>query len=168
MEGGYYSNALQAAVNNGRKGVVKLLLDRGANINACGQYYWKWWGDFLYNSNALYIASEHGNKQIVDLLLDKGADINKQSGKYGSALVAASACGHKQVVELLLEKGADVNALGRQPVCTEDFDVYDEISALHAASEHGHKQVVELLLEKGADDVARYGQIDNGLQVAFQ
>jgi len=45
---------------------VKLLLDKGADVNAQGGY----WG------NALSAASFRSQKQVVKLLLNKGAIIN--------------------------------------------------------------------------------------------
>ena len=59
---------------------MRLLLDKGANINAQGGRY----------SNALYAASSEGYEAIVRLLLDNGADINAQGGCYGSTLQADS------------------------------------------------------------------------------
>ena len=46
--------------------MVKLLLDKGADVNAQGGRY----------GNALYVASERGYEQVVKLLLDKGADVS--------------------------------------------------------------------------------------------
>ncbi|KAL5114259.1 hypothetical protein ACEQ8H_007868 [Pleosporales sp. CAS-2024a] len=121
-QGGYYSNALQAALTYGYKDIVELLLDRGAHVNAQGGFY----------GNALQAASTKGHKDIVDLLLDRGADANAQGGFYGSALQAASTKGHKDIVWMLLDRGANIYT-------------QDGRSALAAASGNGHKEVVELL-----------------------
>jgi ankyrin repeat protein len=48
----------------GYKQVVKMLLDKGANVNAQGGYYY---------DNALQAASEGGYEQVVKMLLDAGA-----------------------------------------------------------------------------------------------
>jgi hypothetical protein len=109
--------------------VVKLLLNKGADVNAQGGQY----------GNALQAASYEGDKQVVELLLNKGADVNAHGGHYGNALQAALYRGDKQVVELLLDKGADVNAQGGH---------YG--NALQSASYRGHQQVVKLLLDNGA------------------
>jgi ankyrin repeat protein len=89
-DSGEYGNALQAASARGHEQVVKLLLDKGADLNAQGGEY----------GNALQAAAARGHEQVVKLLLDKGADPNAQGGEYGNALQAASARGHEQVVKL--------------------------------------------------------------------
>jgi ankyrin repeat protein len=66
MQGRYYSNILYTALYRGYKQVVKILLNKGANINAQGRDY----------SNALYIALYRGYKQVVKILLNKGTNIN--------------------------------------------------------------------------------------------
>ncbi|KAF5699602.1 hypothetical protein FGLOB1_11266, partial [Fusarium globosum] len=91
-QGGFYGNALQAALYIGNLEVVQLLLDKGADINAQGGRY----------GNALQAVSYR----------DKGADVNAQGGEYGNALQAASTKGKLEVVQQLLDKGADVNAQG--------------------------------------------------------
>jgi len=66
----FYSNALQDASLKGDRGVVELLLERGADVNAQGGEY----------GNALQAASVWGDREVVELLLDKGADVNAQGG----------------------------------------------------------------------------------------
>ncbi|PVH91840.1 ankyrin [Periconia macrospinosa] len=117
-QGGYYGNALQAASYRGHEAVD-------------GQY-----------GNALYAASSEGHEAVVRMLLDKDADVNAQGGHYGSALLAASSGGHKAVAKMLLDKGAE------------------------AASSGGHEVVVEMLLDKGAEVNAQGGQYGNALYAA--
>jgi len=69
-QGGYTNdwldNELQVASYQGHEEIVKLLLDKSANVNAQGGSY----------SNALQAALEGGHEAIAKLLLDKGADVN--------------------------------------------------------------------------------------------
>ncbi|MCJ1429570.1 hypothetical protein MMC29_007485 [Sticta canariensis] len=144
-QGGWYSNALQAASLGGHKKIIRLLLDNGADVNTAGGTY----------GNALQAASYGGHQQIAHLLLERGADVDAQGGKYGNALQAASEKGHEQIVQLLLDRGADVNAPG---------GYYG--NALQGASLGGHEQIVSLLLERGADVKAPGGEYGNALQEA--
>jgi ankyrin repeat protein len=124
---------------------VRLLLEKGADINAQGGYY----------GNALQAASWKGHDQIVQRLLEQGADVNAQGGFYGNALQAASMRGYDQIIQRLLEQGANVNAQGG-----------DYGNALQAALAGGHDQIVQRLLEQGADVNAQGGFYGNALQVA--
>jgi hypothetical protein len=126
----HYNLAMVAAAEGGHVAIVKLLLARGANVNAQGGKY----------GSALQAASVWGRTATVELLLAKAANINAQGGQYGSALQAASVRGRTATVELLLARGANINAQGGQ---------YG--SALQAASDNGHAAIVELLLAKGAE-----------------
>ena len=98
----YRETALYKAASGGHEAVVRLLLEKGADVNAQG-------GDY---GNALQAASNGGHEGVVRLLLGKGANFNAQGGAYGNALQAASYGGDEAMVRLLLEKGADVNAQG--------------------------------------------------------
>ncbi|KAJ5536372.1 hypothetical protein N7513_009558 [Penicillium frequentans] len=140
------NNSLLDAAGFGDATAVRLLLDKGADVNAQGGGY----------GNALQAASVGDHEEMVQLLLEKGVDVNEQGGGYGNALQAASLGGHEEVVQLLLEKGADINAHGGE---------YS--SALQAASVRGHEEVVHLLLEKGADVNAQGGLYGNALQAAL-
>jgi ankyrin repeat protein len=76
--------------------VVRILLDKGADVNAQGGRY----------GNALRAASEGGHEKVVKMLLDKDAVVNAQGGLYGNALQVASEGGHEKVVKMLLDAGA--------------------------------------------------------------
>jgi ankyrin repeat protein len=62
-KGGEYGNALQAASYGGDEAVVKMLLDKGAEVNAQGGYY----------GNALQAASSRGHEAVVKVLVAWGA-----------------------------------------------------------------------------------------------
>jgi ankyrin repeat protein len=64
------------AAEKGHKEVVKLLLNKGANVNAQGRHF----------SNSLYAALYKGYEQVVKLLLNKGANVNAQGREYSTAL----------------------------------------------------------------------------------
>ncbi|KAG9185014.1 hypothetical protein G6011_00005 [Alternaria panax] len=83
---------LLLAVEKGHKQVIRLLVDKGTEVNAQGGYY----------GNALQAASARGDEAVVRLLLGKGADVNAQGGHYGNALQAASARGYESVLKMLV------------------------------------------------------------------
>jgi ankyrin repeat protein len=99
----YGETALHWAVIIGNKEIVKLLIERGVDINS---------QDGLFESTALHLAAQNRHLEIVESLLSKGAKIETQN-KYGrTALGIAAREGHKDVVELLAASGADI--LGKQ------------------------------------------------------
>ena len=114
------------------KGVVQVLLDNGADINAQG-------GVFGSALQAASTTSEHTD--VICLLIDSGADVNMQGGEYGSALVAACSTGSETAVKVLLDRNADVNVLGGN----------SRRNALQVASEKGYENIVMMLLDKGAN-----------------
>lgn len=87
---------LYVAASAGHDKTVELLLEKGADPNFKGNY-------FYY---ALQAASYGGHKAIVKMLLENGAEINAQGQVYGDALTAAKATHHNEVVDLLVENGA--------------------------------------------------------------
>ena len=108
--------------------IVRMLLDKGADINAQGGYY----------GNALQAALVYGYDQVVRILLDNGAvDIN------GGALRWASKYGHDHTVRMLLDK--------RREYYIKHSDFLN--SAIATASERGHDEVVQMLLDVGATDI---------------
>jgi ankyrin repeat protein len=54
------------AAMNGQEAVVKLLLERGADIDSDGKY----------SQTPLSLAARNGHEVVVKLLLERGADVN--------------------------------------------------------------------------------------------
>jgi ankyrin repeat protein len=144
-------NALMIELVNARRNrIIRLLLSRGADMNAQVD---------RYGTALLYVAENHlgddRGLQLMEILLKYGADSNARGGLYGNALQPAACRGNLQAVELLLKYGAEVNAQGRY---------YG--NALQAAAFSGNLQVAELLLKHGAEANAQGGYYGNALQAA--
>jgi ankyrin repeat protein len=127
---GFNRAALQAAALKGQTLIVKLLLEKGADVTIANREGW----------TPLNSASANGHVNIVPLLLEKGADVAVADNEGWTPLKSASANGHVDVVQLLLKKGADVAVADNKGW-----------TPLKSASANGHVDVVQLLLEKGAD-----------------
>jgi hypothetical protein len=88
----------------GLEAVVRLLLEKGADVEAKDKDGW----------TALRWAARHGHDGVMRLLLEKGADVEAKDNDGRTALRWAALDGllhgHEAVVRLLLEKGADVEA----------------------------------------------------------
>src|SRR2546429_27864 len=67
---------LHGATKRGLGGVVRLLLEKGADVNAKTNY----------GETALHWASENGHEAMARLLLQKGADVNAETNDGGTAL----------------------------------------------------------------------------------
>jgi hypothetical protein len=78
--------------------VVKLLLEKGADVESKDRYY---------GQTPLWCAAKKGHEAIMKLLLEKGADVESKEGVGQTPLSRAERGGHKAVVKLLLEKGAE-------------------------------------------------------------
>ncbi|KAH0542984.1 hypothetical protein FGG08_002672 [Glutinoglossum americanum] len=121
---------LQKAASNGHEPIVKLLLERGADIEAKDKDGW----------TVLQRAVSNGHELVVNLLLERGADVEAKGKGRWTVLQRAASNGHELVVNLLLERGADVEAKSKSGW-----------TALQWATSNGHEPIVKLLLEKGAD-----------------
>ena len=125
---GIDGTALAAACYSGNEAAVKILLDRGADINALNED-----GD-----SALGLASWNGHENVVKILLEKGADLN--IGR--SALRQASRLGRENIVKMLVEKGAVMpkeenespERSQEEVSCIESIEDMEDLPALEEAS----------------------------------
>ncbi|CCF38951.1 hypothetical protein CH063_00303 [Colletotrichum higginsianum] len=129
--GEYYGTALTAAAYDGTLDIVKLLLDRGAEV------------DFP-NGWALQAASSEGHYDVVKELLDRGADVNafttNENFPQGTALQVACESGKLEIVTLLLERGAN-----------PDLGAGDDTCPLIAAASKGEQEILRLLVKARAE-----------------
>jgi ankyrin repeat protein len=164
------------AVSVGMVDAVKVLLERGADMNATSEKGME--------GSPLEIAADAGFLD-VRILVNAGADINARGGWYGSAIAAAPAPAveeHGDIVAYLVEKGAIVSeiedryeggaldavigpliGIAHVPRSEELVQVLlnagaktqaeNGWTALHQASTLGRTAVVKTLLESGRFDV---------------
>lgn len=87
----------------GHTDTVVLLLDRGADCNAHGNFH----------ISSLLWAAGRGHTRIVSELVVRSAKVNV-GDKYGTtALVWASRKGFSEIVDILLKAGANVDTAGK-------------------------------------------------------
>lgn len=126
--------ACSSGTNGGSMEVLNLLLEKGADGNACN----KW------RETPLLIAANNGHRAAVEALLKHGADPSLCSEAGWSALTFAAHKGYDDIVALLLRAGAPVN-------CRVTEDSSTPLHKACAGSKPGHLSAVKQLLDGGAD-----------------
>ena len=118
---------LVVAVEENQIEIVKLLLNRGADVNV---------KDWTSKNTALDISEQKGFKPISELLQQRGAKYSS-----GSSFHLAAKNGDIVSIEEMLSKKQDIN----------EVDAGKGWTALHYAVNYGQKHLVEYLIVKGAD-----------------
>jgi len=96
-KGTYKTTMLMEAAVRGNVRVMRLLLERGADVNMVDQDGW----------NALMGATVEGRLEPVKLLLEHSADVNAKNRKGETALVMATGMKHAEIKDALLAHGAE-------------------------------------------------------------
>mmetsp|Transcript_14160 Transcript_14160/g.39174 ORF Transcript_14160/g.39174 Transcript_14160/m.39174 type:complete len:1444 (+) Transcript_14160:147-4478(+) len=126
--------ACSSGSSTGSMEVLEILLERGADCNACN----KW------RETPLLIAANNGHRLGVASLLKHGADPSLCSEAGWSALTFAAHKGYDDIVALLLRAGAPVNSRVSEDLSTP-------LHKACAGSKPGHLASVKLLLDAAAD-----------------
>lgn len=129
-------NALMLAAKTSDVRTVKLLAERGLDVNAKSPN-----GD-----TAIFEAAWAGNTDVVRYLISKGADVNAEMAKFPfkgfTALAIASAVDHAEIADILIAAGARVSA--------RDGAGYEPLQWA-AMSERGDAHLVRSLIRAGAN-----------------
>lgn len=131
------ATALHFAAQSGHPGIVRALLDAGADVNARNPQ----------GITPLHLAAWDGNAEIASLLLVRGADPKGRNHRNEgmSALDIAAMTGGAEVIRVLLAHGADAR----------EADPVKKASPLHLAAAWDQIPAAEELLRGGADLNAR-------------
>ncbi|XP_073932961.1 ankyrin repeat and KH domain-containing protein 1 isoform X10 [Castor canadensis] len=120
---------LMEAASGGYAEVGRVLLDKGADVNAPPVP--------SSRDTALTIAADKGHYKFCELLINRGAHIDVRNKKGNTPLWLASNGGHFDVVQLLVQAGADVDAADNR-----------KITPLMSAFRKGHVKVVQYLVKE--------------------
>lgn len=157
------------AVMQGKKDVVRSLLQRKADVNApqvdgTTALHWAARADDLETADlllragarvsaanregatAMQLAALNGSAAMIERLLKAGADPNTSLSSFGdTALMMASRTGKPNAVKVLLDSGARVDAR----------ETWGDTTPLMWAVAEGNHAVVRMLIDRGADVNAR-------------
>ncbi|GFR95208.1 ankyrin repeat domain-containing protein 17 [Elysia marginata] len=120
---------LMEAASGGYVEVGRVLLDKGADVNAPPVP--------SSRDTALTIAADKGHYRFVELLLHRGASVDVKNKKGNSPLWLACNGGHSDVVSLLVQADADIDSQDNR-----------KVSCLMAAFRRGHIKVVKWMVKK--------------------
>ncbi|WP_341808229.1 ankyrin repeat domain-containing protein [Wolbachia endosymbiont (group E) of Neria commutata] len=132
--------AIFVAADDGYENIVKLLIEKGADVNAKNKY-----GEAI-----LHFAVVEGNLEIVKLLLEHGANINYQGSYNDTVLHEAIKNRHRDITEYLINvEDINLNLQNKEGKTT-----------LHLAVLYGYSEIVRLLVEKKSslDIQDKFGQ----------
>jgi len=163
MQNKYSQGILLSGAEEGNVEVVKLLLNKGANVDVKDND----------GRTPLLWAAENRHEAVVRLLLDKGASVDAKDNNSRTPLLWAAENGYEAIMRLLLDKGANIDAKdnnGRTPLLWADRNGHEAIMRLLLdkganidakdnngwtpllwAFQNGHEAIVRLLLDKGAN-----------------
>ncbi|MCW1887153.1 ankyrin repeat domain-containing protein [Luteolibacter flavescens] len=130
------TTALREAISNGHLDIARLLMSRGAKVEA----------------GAAVAAAGKDDRALLEELDRRGVDWNEACPHmwHGTPLRAAAAAGNRKNIDWLLRHGANVNLVAGSPALKEAVDDDDP-------------ETVRFLLERGADPNLVYWSSDTVL-----
>uniref|UniRef100_A0A672SSI3 Ankyrin repeat and KH domain-containing protein 1-like n=1 Tax=Sinocyclocheilus grahami TaxID=75366 RepID=A0A672SSI3_SINGR len=132
---------LMEAASGGYAEVGRVLLDKGADVNAPPVP--------SSRDTALTIAADKGHYKFCELLISRGAHIDVRNKKGNTPLWLAANGGHFDVVQLLVQAGAEVDAADNRKI-TPLMAAFRKVSSLSCCHILIHVHIVTLqeLLKK--------------------
>jgi ankyrin repeat protein len=130
--------ALMYAALSGHGGIVTILLEAGASVDAVGDSHTSLLRE---EHTALMVASAGGHDRVVQSLIDHGAKIGTDTEL---ALSTAVAAGNVDVIRVLLRNGCDI----------EEYDLEGQ-TPLHHACLNGRLEAFQFLVQEGASIFAK-------------
>lgn len=101
-----HGNALHFAAFTDRAEIVRLLLDRGINVNTPGRRLLSFRNDTGFTPLIYAAMNERNDPTVLQWLLERGAEVNAKASSGESALSVARLRGETKLVSLLLKAGA--------------------------------------------------------------
>jgi ankyrin repeat protein len=156
------ATALHLAALRNQHAAVRLLIERGADLNR---------RDFPDNASPLHFAAVHGDLETIRLLVEAGADVDGKGDDYDIGVLGWATCFRQvreDVAAYLLSYGAQLNLWSAIALDRVD-DVRTMIvpqpsllgarmtrnhhrrTPLHHAAARNRARIVRLLIEPGAD-----------------
>ena len=160
------ATALHLAVLRNQHAAIRLLIERGADLNR---------RDFPDNAAPLHFAAAHGDLETIRLLVEAGADVDGKGDDHGVGVLGWATCFgdvRQEVAGYLLDHGAKLNlwtaisldraddlramvAGDRSLLSARMTRNQHRCTPLHHAVRKNRLRIVQLLLELGADPNAR-------------
>ena len=125
------------SVSGDHEEFIKLLIDKGANINAKDKN----------GKTALMKAAEYDKSSVIEILLKAGANIDEKDNNGWTALIWAETKGDKKTVDMLVKAGADTT-------------IFNDVTLLIYSAKIGDIEKVKKLIDKGVN-VNAYASITN-------
>ncbi|WP_225984472.1 ankyrin repeat domain-containing protein [Noviherbaspirillum aerium] len=129
-DAGAQDTQLHAAARKGDVATLRVLLDKGANID----------GRDATGATALLVATHNNRVEAARLLIEAGANVNAKDNIHDSPYLYAGARGHDDILKMTLAHGADLKSTNRYGG-----------TALIPAAERGLVDTVRMLIDAGVD-----------------
>ena len=97
VKGEFKTSILMEAAVRGNVGVMKLLIENGADLNMTDKDGW----------TALMGATVQGHMESVKLLLEQGVEVNAKNNNGETALVMAAGMKHEEIMHALIQYCAE-------------------------------------------------------------